>query len=121
MIELTGKDDGLVQANEIRDNVFKYLPLILEAPHSPTLNEEQKNKVIEKLVFLANEEYRSGFYLCSLTLTASLRPGTGDSPTKLSPLVLKWAGLRKILQYKEPTQQIKGAKNGRVLRSGKSL
>lgn len=122
MIELAGDVERLVNhGNEIRDHIFKYLPLILESPHIPKLTDEQKTKVIDKLAYLAKFEYRASFYVCSLLITSDLRPGTPDNPTKLTPLVLKWAGVHKPFQYKEPTQKIGEAKNGRVLKSGKSL
>ncbi len=121
MLELTDECKKMIEmATSIRDNLFKNLPLVLESPHLPQLNEDQKYKVIEKLVWLANNEYRAKFY-SSMSIVAALRPGTAESPTRLTPLVTKWAGVRKMPQYKEPTQKVKGAKNGRVLRSGKSL
>lgn len=121
MLELTDESDKAVaSANIIRNELFTNLPLVLESPHLPQLSQNEKDKVIEKLVWLANNEYRARFY-SSMAIVAALRPGTPESPTRLTPLVTKWAGVRKLPQYKEKTQKIGGAKNGRVLRSGKSL
>jgi hypothetical protein len=121
MIELTDScEKTIVTANEIRDELVANLPLVIESPTVPHLNEEERAKVVEKLVWLVNNEYRARFYY-SMAIVAALRPGTPDNPTRLTPLVMKWAGIRKLPEYKEPTQKIGEAKNGRVLRSGKSL
>lgn len=121
LIPLEGSEKDLETGNRVRDDVMRYLPLVLEAPHHPQLTEEQKTKIIEKLVYLANYEYKAAYYRNALILTASLRPGTVDSPTRLSPMVLKWVGYIKMATYKEPRQKMSNAKNGRVIRSAKGL
>lgn len=121
MITLEGSEQDLATAIAVRDEVMQYLPLVLEAPHRPQLTEEQKFKIIEKLVYLANHEYKAAYYRNSLILTATLRPGTTDNPTRLSLMVLKWAGYIKMAPYKEPRQKIGNARNGRVIRDAKGL
>jgi hypothetical protein len=121
LIPLEGSEKDLETGIRVRDEVMQYLPLVLEAPHRPQLTEEQKNKIIEKLVYLANHEYKAAYYRNALILTASLRPGTVDSPTRLSPMVLKWVGYIKMAPYKEPQQKIRNAKNGRIIRNAKGL
>jgi hypothetical protein len=57
MIPLTGNTEEIVKAGTIlRDFIFQRLPLVLNFPHLPQLTEEEKNKVIDKLTWLANRE-----------------------------------------------------------------
>jgi hypothetical protein len=121
MIPLTGNTEEIVKAGTIlRDRIFQRLPLVLNFPHLPQLTETEKNKIIDKLTWLANHEERASFYLQYETI-ANLRPGTIEEPTKLTPTIIKWAGKVKTPDYKEPKQKIGNAKNGRIIRDAKGL
>jgi hypothetical protein len=113
--------DGIEKGNELRDRLMKNMPLVLQNPHIPSLLEEQKEKIIDKLVWLANNEYRAQFYQNIVGAIASLDPGIPESPHKLWPTFLKWAGIKKLPKYKEPIPTIGNAKNGRVIRGTKGL
>jgi len=121
MIALQGSEKSIETATKVRDDIALYLPQVLDAPHIPALNEQQKNKVLEKLVWTINNEDRATYYANVLWGAAAMRPGTTEKPTKITNTVLKWAGKISSPKYKEPKQKIPNAKNGRIIRDPKGL
>lgn len=110
----------LAVAEEIRRDILEFLPLVLEAPHFPPLTADEKQTIHLKLAFLRTQETRAS-YFGNVAGISYLRPGTVEAPTKLTPQLMRWAGRRGMPKYKEPKQQIPGAKNGRILKTGKGL
>ena len=118
MIEITGSNDPekLPTANTVRKNLFEFLPQILNGPHEPELTQDEKDLVTDKLLWLVENEYRCSYWNSVAMFASTLRPGTANEPTKLSPLILKWAGRFKGVKYREQTAKAKHAANGRVIR-----
>lgn len=118
MISLTaGRPETVECAEGIRKLLFQNLPVVLANPHEPQLSESEKQKISDKLKFLADNEYRASFYLINLSVIVNnLSPGTIEKPTVLPHTILKWAG-RVGEKVKREAKKKSQVKKGRVIRS----
>jgi hypothetical protein len=115
------KADALEKASAIRDQFLENIMGKVNHPQAfPQLTDEQKQKVLDKITYLLQNEPRPRFWLA---LVEQLEPNFRNDKEMIRPMVLKWAGVIKIKKPSEGDgqQTIGNAKNGRVIRSSKGL
>ena len=120
MIALVGEPKVVEAANYLRNIIMQIIPDVLNSPHTPELTPEEKQKLLNKLDWLARNEHRAQFFL-NLTAMQYLIIGTAENPTRLTNTLLKWAGKTKPPKYKEAYKKIPDCKNGRIIRNARGL
>lgn len=107
------------RANEIRSQLLPKITEIINGPHSPELTLDEKAKVLIRIQTYLEKDTRVQFWH---QLGCQLTPKTKDGIVILTKTMLKWAGrIKPKTNDVVPTQKIKHAKNGRVIRDPKGL
>lgn len=115
----TMNEESLQKATAIRDAFLPKMTEILGGPHFPELNQDEKDRITDKVIGLLQAETRPRYWH---NLGCQLNPTVKDGVTKLTPTLLLWAGRRKkAVHNHDPKQTIGHAKNGRVVRGTRNL
>lgn len=113
------KPETVIEADITRAEFLGKVSAYLAGPCNPELTDEQKQKVIDKIKWLLENEFRPTYWQ---SVAVQLNPRVIDGVTQLMPKLLLWAEYRKQPVYKHKEgQSIPHAKNGKIIRSAKGL
>lgn len=112
-------DKNAFTAIKIRKALLPAMTGFLDGPHYPPLEQNEKDAIINRIIGYMASDTRSRFW-CNLE--RQLRPNVKDGIVILTPTMLKWAGrIKPDSKNTDPSQRIKHAANGRIIRSAKGL